>query len=174
MKLRRLIAVLLALSLAGCASVDVSHYAAEKPVFDLARFFDGRIDGWGILQDRSGKVVKRFTVRIDARWDGDRGTLDEHFVFSDGTTQNRVWQLVKDGNRYTGAAGDVIGTGIGEQQGNAFNFRYVLRVPVDGRTFDMDMDDWMYLIDETTVLNRTSMSKFGVRVGEITLSLQRR
>ncbi len=174
MMLKASLAALAAVALVGCATVDVAQYAAEKPVFDLARYFNGTIDGWGMFQDRSGKVVKRFTVRIDARWEGNRGTLDEHFLFSDGTTQNRVWQLVKDGDRYTGTAGDVVGTGTGVQQGNAFNLRYVLALPADGRTWHMDMDDWMFLIDEATVLNRTTMTKFGIRVGEVTLSFRKR
>jgi len=162
-----------ALTLAGCATVDVSDYRAERPPLDLAAYFDGTVDGWGIVQDRSGKVVRRFTVRIEGKWQGNRGTLDEHFEFSDGEKQNRVWTLVKDGDRYTGTAGDVVGTATGLQQGNAFNMRYVLRVPWSGRTIDVDMDDWMWRIDESTVLNRTEMRKFGFRVGEVTLSFRR-
>jgi hypothetical protein len=163
-----------ALTLAGCATVDVADYRAERPPLDLAAYFDGTVDGWGIVQDRSGKVVRRFTVRIEGTWQGNRGTLDEHFEFSDGEKQNRVWTLVKDGDRFTGTAGDVVGTATGLQQGNAFNMRYVLRVPWSGRTIDVDMDDWMWRIDESTVLNRTEMRKFGFRVGEVTLSFRRR
>ena len=163
-----------ALTLAGCATVDVANYRAERPPLDLAEYFNGTVDGWGMFQDRSGQVIRRFTVRIDGTWDGNRGTLDEHFEFSDGEKQNRVWTLVKDGDRYTGTAGDVVGTGQGIQQGNAFNMRYVLRVPWAGRTIDVDMDDWMWRIDEQTVLNRTAMTKFGFRVGEVTLSLRKR
>jgi hypothetical protein len=163
-----------ALTLAGCATVDVANYRAERPPLDLAEYFNGTVDGWGMFQDRSGQVIRRFTVRIDAKWDGNRGTLDEHFEFSDGEKQNRIWTLVKDGDRYTGTAGDVVGTGQGLQQGNAFNMRYVLRVPWAGRTIDVDMDDWMWRIDAETVLNRTAMTKFGFRVGEVTLSLRKR
>jgi Protein of unknown function (DUF3833) len=160
--------------LAGCASLDVATYQAEQPTLDLARYFDGTIDGWGMFQDRSGKVVKRFTVRIDARWDGDTGTLDEHFEYADGEKQNRVWKLVKKGDRYEGTAADVVGTGSGIAAGNAFNLRYVLALPVDGKVWEMDMDDWMYMIDEQTVLNRTTMTKFGFRVGDVTLSFRKR
>ena len=32
------------------------------------------------------------------------------------------------------------------------------------------MDDWMYLIDDRVMLNRATMSKFGVRLGEVFLS----
>ena len=160
--------------LVGCATTDVGEYRSEKPVLDLARYFDGTIDGWGMFQDRSGKVVKRFHVRIDAKWEGGRGTLDEHFEYADGETQRRVWTLVKDGDRYTGTAEDVVGAALGQAQGNALRWKYVLALPVDGRVWNMDMDDWMYLIDENTMLNRTTMSKLGFRVGEVTLSFRKR
>jgi Protein of unknown function (DUF3833) len=172
--IRTTIAVAALAGLAGCASLDVATYQAERPTLDLARYFDGTVDGWGMFQDRSGKVVKRFYVRIDAKWEGDQGTLDEHFEFSDGTRENRVWKLVKDGDRYTGTAGDVVGTATGRAAGNALSWNYVLALPVDGRTWHMDMDDWMYLIDDRTMLNRTTMSKFGFRVGEVTLSFRKR
>jgi hypothetical protein len=174
MILKTTLAMLAIAGLVGCATIDVADYRAEKPVFDLARYFNGTIDGWGMFQDRSGKVVKRFTVRIDARWDGDTGTLDEHFEYADGEKQNRVWILVKNGNRYTGTAADVVGTGSGTAAGNAFNLKYVLALPVEGRMWHMDMDDWMFMIDEQTVLNRTTMTKFGFRVGEVTLSFRKR
>jgi hypothetical protein len=174
MNLKTTLALLAIAGLTGCATADVADYQAEKPVFDLARYFNGTVDGWGMFQDRSGRVVKRFTVRIDARWDGNTGTLDEHFEYADGERQNRVWKLVKSGDRYTGTAADVVGTGSGAAAGNAFNLRYVLALPVDGKVWEMDMDDWMVMIDEQTVLNRTTMTKFGFRIGEVTLSFRKR
>ncbi|MEP7181715.1 MAG: DUF3833 domain-containing protein [Betaproteobacteria bacterium] len=170
-------AALVALAVAGvtgCATTDIADYRAEKPALDLAQYFNGTVDGWGMFQDRSGKVVKRFYVRIDAKWEGNRGTLDEHFEYADGEKQQRVWTLVKEGGRYTGTAADVVGNAQGEAQGNALHWNYVLALPVDGKTWNMDMDDWMYLIDERTMLNRTTMSKWGFRVGEVTLSFRRR
>jgi hypothetical protein len=166
--------VLAAFSLAACATVDVRQYANEKPPLDFAQYFTGTVDGWGMFQDRSGAVVKRFTVRIDCTWNGNEGTLDEHFEYADGTTQNRVWKLIKDGNRYTGTAADVVGAAQGVASGNALRWNYVLALPVDGRTWNMDMDDWMFLVDDHTMLNRTTMSKFGFRVGEVTLSFRKR
>ena len=162
------------LALSACATVDVERYANEKPRLDLAQYFTGTVDGWGMFQDRSGAVVKRFYVRIDCTWKGNEGTLDEHFEFTDGTKQNRVWKLVKDGDRYTGTAADVVGTAQGAAAGNALRWNYVLALPVNGNTWNMDMDDWMYLIDDKTMLNRTSMSKLGLRVGEVTLSFRKR
>ena len=174
MTFKTALAALAIAGLTGCASIDIADYRAEKPVLDLAQYFNGTIDGWGMFQDRSGKVVRRFTVRIDAKWEGTTGTLDEHFEYADGEKQNRVWNLVKEGNQYRGTAADVVGTAEGSTEGNALHWRYVLALPVDGKTWHMDMDDWMFLIDDKTMLNRTAMSKFGFRVGEVTLSFRKR
>jgi hypothetical protein len=158
-------------ALAGCASQRIDDYAAEQPVLDLRRYFDGRVDAYGVFTDRSGRVVRRFIVAIDCRWNGDVGTLDERFTYSDGSTQRRVWTLRRgtDG-RYTGTADDVAGIATGQARGNAFNWRYTLRLPVDGRVYDVEFDDWMYLMDDRVMLNKAVMSKFGLRLGEVTLS----
>jgi len=174
MLLKTMIAVLAVAGLTGCATTDIAEYKAENPRLDLAQYFNGTIDGWGMFQDRSGKVLRRFYVRIDATWSGNEGTLDEHFEFADGEKQNRVWKLVKNGDAYSGTAADVVGAAQGSASGNALRWNYVLALPVDGRVWNMDMDDWMYLVDDKTMLNRTTMSKFGFRVGEVTLSFRKR
>ncbi len=171
----RMMAAALVLVLAGCGTVAVEQYRDERPALDLQRYFDGTVDAWGMFQDRSGKVIKRFTVRIDARWSGDTGVLDEHFEYSDGTRSRRVWTLKRlDANRYVGTADDVVGEAIGEVSGNALRWVYVMKLEVDGRTWEVDFDDWMYLMDDQIMLNRSVMSKFGVRLGEVTLSFRRR
>ena len=172
--LKRWFAALAAPLLAACAGVDVGQYAGEKPTLDLRRYFDGTIDGAGMFQDRSGKVVSRFNVTIVASWSCDTGTLDESFEYADGKREKRVWTIVKQGDRYTGTAGDVVGPAVGVAAGNVLHWTYVLALPVDGRTWNMDMDDWMVLVDERTMLNRTTMSKLGVRVGEVTVSFRKR
>ncbi len=164
-----------AATLAGCASQQVGDYAAEKPVLDLREYFNGTVDAWGVFTDRSGKVVKRFTVVMACSWTGDDGVLDEAFTYSDGTTQRRIWRLKKlpDG-RYTGRADDVIGEATGQARGNAFQWGYTLALPVDGRIIEVQFDDWMYLMSEKVMLNKAVMSKFGFRLGEVTLSFTKR
>jgi hypothetical protein len=160
--------------LAGCAGPGVEAYKMEKPELDLRRFFNGPVQGWGMFQDRSGQVVKRFKVDIRSGWNGDTGTLDETFTWSDGHTSRRVWTLREAGpGRYLGTAGDVIGTAEGEVAGNALHWRYELALDVDGRTWNVHFDDWMFLADDGVILNRSTMSKFGFRLGEVTLVLQR-
>jgi len=190
-------------ALAGCAGPQVSQYASEKPVLDLRTYFNGTLDAYGVFTDRSGAVVKRFTVVMRCSWNGDDGVLDEDFTYSDGTTQKRVWRMKHLGNgQFTGTADDVVGVARGEQRGNAFRWGYTLLLPVDGKTsaagppqgasapsggsearaaasvgvstLEVQFDDWMYLMDQRVMLNKAEMSKFGFRLGEVTLTFVKR
>lgn len=161
--------------LGGCAAPNVADYATEKPVLDLREYFNGPVSAHGMFQDRSGKVVKRFTVAMLGTWKGDVGTLEEDFTYSDGTTQRRVWTMQRgpDG-QYTGRAGDVVGEATGQARGNAFHWNYTLQQPVDGKVYEVQMDDWMFLVDEKHLLNRTEMRKFGIRLGDVTVSFTKK
>jgi Protein of unknown function (DUF3833) len=163
-----------ALALAGCASISPQDYAGEAPKFDLSRYFNGKIDGWGMVQDRSGKVLRRMVVEIDCKWAGDEGTLDESFRWSDGKTEKRVWKIRKQGDRYIGTAGDVVGEALGEAAGNSLQWRYTLALPVGDSIYHMKMDDWMWQIDDKTVANRTRMSKFGIEFAQISIFFRKR
>ena len=167
-------AIVLGLSmtlLSGCASQNLSQYAKAEPKLDLATYFNGPVVAHGMFQDRSGQVIKRFVVHIDSSWQGNQGVLDERFKYEDGTTQRRIWRLTKhpDG-RYTGRADDVVGEAQGQVAGNTLNWAYTMQLPVDGKVYEVQFDDWMYLIDERVMLNRAVMSKFGIRLGEVTLT----
>ena len=164
-----------ALALTGCAAPQIADYAAEKPQLNLPDYFNGVIDGYGIFTERGGKVVKRFTVVINASWSGDDGVLDEDFLYSDGTRQKRVWRIKRlpDG-RFSGRADDVVGEAQGVQRGNALRWNYTMALPVDGRVIEVQFDDWMYLMNARVMLNKAEMRKFGVRLGEVTLSFTKR
>ena len=173
--MKLLFAAALTLGLAGCAAPGVEQYRAEQPALDLKHYLNGTLDAWGMFQGRSGEVKKRFHVVIDAKWDGDTGVLDERFKWSDGTTSRRVWTLVRqaDGS-FRGTADDVVGEAVGEVSGNALRCRYVLALPVDGKVYHVDFDDWMFLMDDKVMLNRSYMSKWGFNLGDVTLTFVKR
>ena len=54
-----------AAGLSGCASQNLDAYAGQRPELDLRRYFEGRLTAYGLFQDRSGQVVRRFTVAVD-------------------------------------------------------------------------------------------------------------
>ncbi len=167
------------LCLISCSSPKVTQYANEKPTLDLSEYFSGTIDAYGIFTDRSGEVKKRFTVLINASWtvvDGKKvGTLDESFDYSDGTKQKRIWTLTEQSpGKYIGRADDVVGDAQGGLSGNALKWTYTLALPVDGTIYNVQFNDWMYLITPKVMLNKAKMSKFGIELGEVTLSFYKR
>jgi hypothetical protein len=175
MNARILLILPLLLAIGACAAPDVTHYAAERPQLDLVRYFSGTTDAWGMFQKRNGEVVKRFHVVIEGREEAGALVLDEHFEYSDGTKQRRVWTLrPQENGHWQGTASDVIGTASGMVSGNSLHWSYTLRLPVDSRTYDVAFDDWMFLVDDETMVNRAQMSKFGFRLGDVTLLFRRR
>ena len=157
--------------LTGCANPQVADYAQERPLLELDRYFTGRVLAHGVFQKRGGEVARRFTVVMDCHWEGNQGVLDEAFTYSDGSTERRIWRLTKHADgRYTGRADDVVGEAQGQTSGNAFRWNYTLRLPVDGKEYEVQFDDWMFLVDDRVLLNRATMSKFGVTLGEVLLS----
>jgi Protein of unknown function (DUF3833) len=169
---RALVFAAATLTLGACASAPTpADYASESPKLDLRSYFNGPLTAHGLFTDRSGKVVRRFTVKMNCSWNGSQGTLDEDFTYSDGKKEKRVWRLTDLGNgRYSGRAEDVVGEAAGGAAGNALNWRYTLALKVDERIVNVQFDDWMYLMDERVMLNKAAMSKFGIYLGEVTLA----
>lgn len=166
--------------LSACAGTPSFNDAAlTDQKLDLETFFDGRVEAHGQFQDIFGTVRRQFTVTIKGDWNGERLLLVEDFVYEDGSTEQRVWTLVKTGaDTWTGTAPGVIGTAKGVEMGDRFNWKYTIDLPVpsaDGPTETMRVtfNDWMWLQDETHVFNRAYVSKFGVTIGEALISFRR-
>ena len=169
--MRRLPALLLPLFLlAGCGGMNIEDYAGTTPEFRLEEYFLGETRAWGIFQTRGGDLKRQFTVDIHGEMQGDELVLTEDFVYRDGEISQRVWRIRKlDEHRYEGRADDVVGTATGVRYGQALNWRYDLAIEIDGRTWTFAFDDWMFLHEDGVMVNRAAMSKFGIRVGEVTL-----
>lgn len=163
------------LILAGCGSTSVRDYAGERPEFDPQAFFNGDLVASGVIQNRAGEVTRHFRADIEAYWDDERGVLDEVFYFSDGEEDVRVWEFTRlDDNVWAGTAGDVVGSSRLEHAGNAIQMDYRLRVTLDnGREVTLSMDDWLYQVDDDTLINETIMRWYGFRVGKIILTMRK-
>jgi hypothetical protein len=159
--------------LMGC-STSLEAYKSKKPELHLDQFFNGELKAWGVVMSRSGTVTRRFTATLQGEWNGVNGVLKEDFVFDNQETQKRQWNLKKVGeNQFEGTANDVEGVGRGQTSGFAMNWKYVLKIPVDGTTYNIPFDDSMFLVDQKSVINRAVMKKFGFRVGEIIIFIQK-
>tara|TARA_B100001094_G_C17952005_1_gene681039 strand:- start:164 stop:706 length:543 start_codon:yes stop_codon:yes gene_type:complete len=166
-----LLSVLVVFSFSSCAIQSIENYENEKPSFDLQEFFDGNTTGWGIVQDRSGTVTRRFVVEILGKFNGNEGTLDEQFKWSDGKVEQRIWRLNKvNSKQWIGTADDVVGKAVGTISGNTLKWEYILKLPLENGSINVKFDDWMYLVDENVLMNKAKFSKFGFVLGEVTLS----
>ena len=160
--------------LSGCGGQAVQHYKGMNPPLDLQTYFTGPIKAWGFVQDYSGKVTRRFDVEMVGTWNGDVGTLKEKFKYYDGETQERTWTIKKIAeNRYEGSAGDIVGTATGETAGNAMRWAYEMNLEVGDKTYRITFDDWMFLMNDGVLINRSYLKKFGLTVGELTLFMQK-
>lgn len=160
--------------LSACRSSSMEHYADTKPKLDIKEYFNGPIKAHGIVQDWRGRVTRQFDVQMKGTWNGDVGTLEEDFQYYDGETQKRTWHIKKTAdNRYVGTAGDIIGEAKGRQNGHAINWDYVMDLPVDDTTYHIRFDDWMWLMNDGVLINRSYLKKFGFTVAELTIVMQK-
>ena len=141
---------------------------------DIRNYLNGPLEAQGVLQNRSGEVIKTFTVKMKGTWQKNEGKLEEDFVFSDGKKDHRVWEIkFSDDNNFSAKAHDTVGFAKGEQYGNTMKMDYILKVDVDGKKYDIRLIDWIYLVDEKTAINVSKMTKFGFRVGTLTISFKK-
>lgn len=162
------------LMVSACGTPGLEAYKDSEPPIAIREYFTGHIRGWGMVQDRSGKVTRRFEVLLHGQWNGNDGTLEEHFSYYDGEKQQRVWHIhqLADGT-FEGTAADIIGKATGSESGSAIRWNYTMDVTANGSTYRLDFDDWMFRMKDGVVMNRSYLKKFGVRVAEITIFLQK-
>jgi len=158
----------------GCASNNLDYYRGTTPHADIKEYFNGPLKAWGIVQDWRGRVIRRFDVEMVGEWNGDIGTLTEHFDYYDGQEQERVWTIKKLADEtYEGTASDIIGKAAGRTQGTAVRWDYVMNLPVGDTTYRIHFDDWMWIMNDGVLINRSYLKKFGITVSELTIFMQK-
>jgi hypothetical protein len=158
------------LILSGCSIMDVKDFKDSEPRLLIEEYFAGRTTAWGIFEDRFGNLRRQFTVNIAGTWDGQELVLDEHFLFSDGEEDRRIWYIRRTGDHsYEGRAEDVIGKAKGESYGNALNWRYDMNLKVGESTLRVHFNDWMFLQPSNVLMNKAVVTKLGFEIGRVTL-----
>ena len=170
--MKNIVALFIIVLLTSCSGNNMkpTDFKDKKPRLIIEDYLSGNVKAWGILQNRSGKVIRQFSADLSGKWDGKQLILDEKFNWDDGEIQKRQWKINKiDEHNYEGTAGDVVGKAKGYSYGPAFKFEYVLLVPVKGKQMKITFDDWIFMQDERVAINRATMTKFGIKVAELTV-----
>ena len=168
-----LIVIGVALRLTSFRSQKPADLAGRGPAFDLRRHLNGPILCEGVIYGPTGKVASRFVADMEGSWEGNVGTLQEVFHYDSGRVQDRYWKLTL-GNDGTirAEAPDVIGAGIGVVEGPGVCLRYRIKLDAEAGGHVLDVVDWMYLMDNGTIMNRSQFSKFGITVAELVATMR--
>ena len=152
----------------------IEDYEDTLPRMDLRQHLNGPMRCEGVIYGPLGRVSSRFTARFDARWDGNKGVMAEHFRYDSGNTQDREWrlELANDGS-IRAEADDVIGAGSGRQAGAAVQLCYDIRLPREAGGHVLSVRDWMYLTPGGTIVNRSQFRKYGIKVAELVATMQK-
>lgn len=161
------------LRLPGFRSQRLSDYADTLPSFDIRTHLSGPLVSEGMIYGPAGRVLSRFVAKMHGTWNGASGQLTESFVYSGGGLQERAWNLTEGNDgQIIATADDIIGQGFGRAQGCAFQMNYKIRLPEDAGGHVLNVVDWMYLVDNGTILNRSQMRKYGVKVAELVATIR--
>ncbi len=168
----RLLAVAaLAASLAGCSEpLPVAAFQATAPAMDPIRFFAGHVRSWGVIEDRSGQPTSIVTTDCTGEADGPDGLrMTQRLQIGREAPVTREWRMRRTApGRFEATANDAVGTAQGEASGNAFHWRWTLALQPGNAFKNVDMDQWWYLLDDGSMLNRTTIRKVGVIAAEVT------
>ena len=157
----------------GFAGQAPDDYTANQPEFDIRKVLNGPLLCEGVIIGPPGRVTSRFVADFEARWDGNRGTMTEHFRYDSGTEQIREWRLtVEPGGRIRAEADDLEGAGSGRQAGSGVCLNYAIRLPEGAGGHVLDVVDWMYLMDNGSIMNRSQFRKFGFKVAELVATMR--
>ena len=175
--------ILIGAALMGTAALLKSRYLsfwaqksddyADGPIFDIRERFNGPIACEGVIYGPTGKVTSRFIADFEASWNGNIGTMREKFYYDSGQVQDRVWTLTlgNDG-RIKAEAPDVVGAGTGQQSGSAVLLNYRIKLTEDAGGHALDVTDWMYLMSNGSIMNRSQFRKFGIKVAELVATMR--
>ncbi|MFT6733740.1 MAG: hypothetical protein ACJAS9_001930 [Polaribacter sp.] len=169
---KSLIILLVLIPLSAC-SINPEVYKEKSPSFVFEEFFTGNMCAWGTVKDRNNQVTRKFIADIKAYKENSMIVLDERFSFDDGEKQTRVWKFETQNNQISGVAGDVVGSATGVVYGDSLNLSYRLLIQMEDDSIEIEMDDWLHLIDENTLMGTTKMSKWGFNVGEINILMRK-
>lgn len=171
---RLLLLAALFTALSGCSNMKPEQFASQQPALVLEEYFQGTTRAYGLVEDRFGNVRRTFTVDIRGEWDGGTLTLTEDFLWNDGETEQRVWRLRRQGpGEWEGTTDDAIGPARGRLSGNAYNMVYDFNLKLDGRRMKVRFDDWMFLMPDGVLLNRATMTKFGIHLATVTIAFRK-
>ena len=144
----------------------MSASGIATPAFIPERFFVGRIEGWGILENPLGGLQARFTVRANGKVapGGQTIAFTETWTMDNGIVETLAWSIAIAGDgSYVGSEPHLVGKATGQLDGDAFHWTYSRMTPqASGERVSLNFDDWFYMIDERVCIVRGTAGRIGL------------
>lgn len=157
------------------AAQQPKDYAGTGPQFDIRQSLSGPMQCEGVIFGPFGRVTSRFIAEMNVVWKGNVGVMTERFTYDSGSIQDREWRLtLSNDGTIKAEAPDVIGAGVGRQEGASVRLQYRIKLPDDAGGHVLDTVDWMYLAPNGNIINRSQFRKFGFKVAELVATMRPR
>lgn len=157
-----------ALFVVGCDRKP-AELTGAGPAFDPIGFFTGHTHSQGVIESRSGSPTEWIVTDSHAETDpSGRLRMAQSLSFQDGSKQQRNWTLWRSGpDRFEATANDMVGTAHGETNGRVFHWQWVLARSPGNDLMNVTMNQWMYRLDDGSVMIRTTVTKLGIILAEV-------
>ena len=143
--------------------------AQPRPGHLVEDYFLGKTKAWGVFEDPFGRVRRKISIDLVGRLENDALIIDEDFRYQDGGREQRTWQIRQLGDgRYEGRTQEVDGIAVGRTDGNTVHWRYAFNLLVGRRRWRVGFREWMSF-EPQGVMHRARLSKWGIRIGSVTL-----
>lgn len=149
------------------------HYADTQPSFSIRDHLSGPMISEGVVYGPTGRMTNSFVAKMQGSYTAEGGTLSEDFTYSNGKTQHREWTLrFGNDNRFTATAPDLVGEARGVISGATAMLRYRIILPEESGGHTLDAVDWMYLMADGTIMNKSELRKYGIKVAELVATMR--
>lgn len=153
---------------------------SSKPLSSMMdTFFLGKAAGHGLFEDRFAQIKRRFELRFEGFYESDNVfMLNEEIDYDDGAREERSWrigmtpELDHNLNRVSIECDDLVGAATGTVSETEMRLKYIYRLKLQGnRVVNVRMLDRMYLQPDGSVINRATMRKYGIYLGDLAVIL---
>lgn len=167
-------ALLMLMGATTFGAMKISDFANQEPRLDPIKFFYGHTKSSGVLENRGGAPTQRVNTETHGSWENGTLRLEQDLVFSGGKKQHRSWKIRRlDAHHFEATANDMVGVASGEAYGNAFTWTFTLATSPGNPLANVRMTQWMYLQPGGTLINHTTIRKFGIVLAQVTEEFRR-
>jgi len=158
---RLIIAALFAL--ASCGTAEKPSQFAGSGAFNPIAFFTGHETSWGVEENRAGQPTSIVTTDCIGKPDGPGAITMLQTLHTGATTTTRLWHMRQTGPAtFQATANDMQGTATGTVGGRAMHWRWILETTQGDPLKNVTMDQWFYHMDDGALMIRTTVTKAGI------------